>query len=160
MVATATQSNTTTTKKAAAAHQRDAMQERLRQIAGSPNAPGRAEADRVLADETPAEAAPAPSPEPAATVAEEPAEETPVVKRVKPKPAATVPTEKFSVLMTHDEVAALDKLKAHLKRQGVISRKMPDAWLIRLAVATWTSDGQDFAPLVAAMKEQDGRGKR
>ena len=159
MVATATPSNTTTTKKAAAAHQRDAMQERLRQIAGSPNAPGRAEADRVLADETPA--APAPTPEPAATVAEGPAEEEkPVVKRVKPKPAATVPTEKFSVLMTHDEVAALDKLKAHLKRQGVISRKMPDAWLIRLAVATWTPDGQDFAPLVAAMKEQDGRGKR
>ena len=61
------------------------------------------------------------------TVAEETAEETPVVKRVRPKPAAAVPTEKFSVLMTHDEVAAQDRLKAHLKRQGVILRKMPDA---------------------------------
>ena len=62
--------------------------------------------------------------------------------------------------MTHDEVAALDRLKAHLKKQGIISRKMPDAWLIRLAVATWAPGGQDLAPLVAAMKEQDGRGRR
>ena len=151
----------TAMKKAAASQERDAMQERLRRLAASPTAPGRAEADRVITGEgelAPALPAAEADPAPAAEQAAENARPQP--KRAEPKPAASVPTEKFSVLMTHDEVAALDRLKAHLKKQGIISRKMPDAWLIRLAVATWAPGGQDLAPLVAAMKEQDGRGRR
>ena len=146
-----------------AASERDLMRERLQQVAQSPTAPGREQAaggsDPEPASTAPADVAKAEadlSPPPPAPA--EPAPAAALPKRV-PKPAAAS-MEKFSVVLPAEEAAMIDGIKQALIRQKIVSRKVPDSWLIRLAIVTFDPAGKDLAGILSRMKEQDGRGKR
>ena len=134
-------------KKSSQAAARDEARERLKMLTTSESAPGLEQASRAL------QKAQEPS-KPAGGGEDKPAKKKP------PKAPVAVQegkAEKVSVSLHPQDQAHIAALEDVLLDKGLIARRAPTSFLLKVALAAFVEKGKDLAKIVNQVQEQDGR---
>jgi hypothetical protein len=139
----------------------DALKAQLQAISTPERAPGKEQADRALNQHGPTTESGG-----GVAVAEPPPVQVlptkPVRKPKAPAPAVTEsPVEKVTVQLYAEDVRAMDKVEATLKKYDLVGRTVPSAHLMRVALALFDDKANRSAltQVIESIKAKDGRGK-
>ena len=135
-------------KKSSAARARDEARERLKTLTTSESAPGLEQASRALEK---AQEAPKPG---GAGRKDRSAKKKPLKE---PIPAHNGKAEKVSVSLHPQDQAHVAAVEDVLLDKGLIARRAPTSFLLKVALAAFVAKGKDLGKIVKEIQGQDGR---
>jgi len=134
-------------KKSSAARARDEARERLKTLTTSESAPGLEQASRAL------ERAQEP-PKPGGAGKGRSVKKKPVKDLI---PAHNGKAEKVSVSLHPQDQAHVAAVEDVLLDKGLIARRAPTSFLLKVALAAFVAKGKDLGKIVKEIQGQDGR---